>query len=283
MLEGKAIGRSGVEGGQLGGREARVEGCRLARCDGRGAGTVHQRHGVVLQVVRSTARALVRVRHGAALLQAPLAGRDAAVYTARARCRGGDHAGLLGVEAGRHLHHEGDILAACAVVGKRNVLSACHLAFAGGDLALRVHIGAIQRAVAAGRRHVEHGAVVGVDGGAAQLGCGGLERVGIGRWHGRRQPRGAQASRQQVVAGAVVRDLADGAQVGGLGVECGAVAITAAAGSQHRSGQHCGQERTGKGTRNGTKTRVLHAHLHVPVSWSFFFASLLHSSPTHPG
>lgn len=52
-------------------------------------------------------------------------------------------AGLLGVEAGRYLHHEGDILVASAVI-ERDVLSARHLAFAGGDLALRVHIGAIQ-------------------------------------------------------------------------------------------------------------------------------------------
>ena len=235
MLEGKTVGRGGVEGRQFGGGQAGVEGGVLACGRSPGTGAVDQRHGVVLQVVRGSACALVGVRHGAAALQGPFAGGNAGVDAARTRGRGRDDARVLCIEAGGHLHHERDISLAGAVVGIGDVFGAWHLAFAGGDVAGRVHVRAVQGAKAARGGHVEHGAVVGVDRGAAQLGGRRSQGVGI-RWRQRRsQPGFAQTRGQQIVCAAVVRGLLDRAQKCGLDVRGG---VTAPAGRQdrHREG-----------------------------------------------
>ena len=84
----------------------------IARLRGIGSVTLDQVDGVVLQVVRPGAGALVGVGDRAAVLEAPFAGgRDGAIDAARAgRWRGND-AAIGRVEAVRYLHHHGHMAA----------------------------------------------------------------------------------------------------------------------------------------------------------------------------
>ena len=79
------------------------------------------------------------------------------------------------------------------------VLAAGDQALARGDDAVRVDVGAVERAVAAGRRRIEDGAVVGVEGVPAQLERGRIERVGIGRCRCRAEAGLAEAAGEQVL------------------------------------------------------------------------------------
>ena len=81
------------------------------------------------------AGALVGVGHGTAFFQAPFAGADGAKHATRTRRGGGDDAGLAAVKAVGHLHHQGDVLLARAVVAEGGVLTPGDQAFAGGDIA----------------------------------------------------------------------------------------------------------------------------------------------------
>ncbi|MNK93622.1 hypothetical protein D3C87_1137930 [compost metagenome] len=214
------------------------------------AGAVDQRHGVRVEVVRRRAGALVGVGHGTATLEAPFADRNPAVDAARARRGGRDQARIGGVEIGRDLRHDRHVLLAGAIVGKGDVLGTGHLALAGRDVALGIHVRPVQRAVATQRVGIDDGAVVIEDGDAAQLGRRG--RGGIGRH--RRGGRGDQAvlaesGSQQVVGIAVVVLHADGAhhesrpvvrvlRRGAAAAPAVVIVIPAAAGAnqQHRHG-----------------------------------------------
>ncbi len=148
VLERQALRRGPVEGREVRRRQACVEGGARARERGAGARAVDQRDGIGLQVMGRGARALVRIGHGAAALEAPFARGNAAVDAARAGRGGGDDAGARAVEGIRHLHHQSDIAAPRAVVRIGDGFRAGHHAFARCRTALRVHVRAVQPAVA---------------------------------------------------------------------------------------------------------------------------------------
>ena len=117
VLDGKAVGRGRVEGGQLRaghvGREDRRLACHCGVC----THAVLNADGVVLQVMDTVASALVGVSHGAAVFQAPFPRRaDGTIHTtgAAGRCR--DDASIGRVERGWYLDHHGDVLGAAAIV-----------------------------------------------------------------------------------------------------------------------------------------------------------------------
>ena len=196
MLEGDAV-RVGASPGQpVAVAQVRREERVLAGGHPARAHAVLQVDAVVLEHIQARAGTLVRIRHGAALLQAPFAGTaDGAVDAARAAGRARDDAGMLGVEAGRHLHHQGDILLARAIIGIGDVFAARHQALARAHVSGRIHVRSVQGAIAAVGGNVEHGAVVGVDRIAAQFERRRLFRIRI-RGCGARQPRLAQAGRE---------------------------------------------------------------------------------------
>ncbi len=203
-----------------------------------GAGAVDQRDGVVGEIVRRGAGTLVGIGHRAAALQAPFAGRDTAVDAARAGRRGGDQARPRGIEAGRDLHHHRNVLPAAAVVGIGQILDAGDLALAAGDVALRVDVGPVQRAVAARGADIDQRLVVAPDRVAAQLGAG--RRVGIGRQRrGAGQSVLAEPGGQQIVGVAVVVVHRQRADIGGALVDRRAmvVVIVGAAANERHAGQ----------------------------------------------
>ncbi|MNT28444.1 hypothetical protein D3C72_1641320 [compost metagenome] len=169
--------------------------------------------------------ALVGVGHRAAALQPPFAGGDGAIHAARARRRGGDHTWPGGIEASRDLHQHGYVLLPRAVVRIRQVFHPGDLAFRAGDIALRVHVGAVQRAIAASRGGIDDGAVVGVDRVAPQFRRGRGGGIGRHRRGGAGEPVLAQPRGQQVVAAAVVAVDGNRADIGRLGVGVVSVAI----------------------------------------------------------
>ncbi|GAA0807917.1 hypothetical protein GCM10009078_48510 [Cupriavidus gilardii] len=238
VLEGEPMRRRGDEGGARVVVDRRGE-MRLAAGGGAaGAGAVDQRDGVVGEILRRGAGALVGIGHRAAALQPPFAGRDAAVDAARAGRRGGDQARPRGIEAGRDLHHHRDVLPAAAVVGVGQILDAGDLALAAGDIALRIDIGSVQRAVAARRADIDQRLVVAPDRIAAQLGAG--RRVGIGRQRrGAGQSVLAEPGGQQIVGVAVVVVHRQRADIGGALVDRSAmvVVIVGAAARQRHAGQ----------------------------------------------
>ncbi|MNT17096.1 hypothetical protein D3C72_1522310 [compost metagenome] len=235
VLEGDAV-RVGASPGQPLGvaqvrREERILACRHLACPQ----AVLQVDAVVLEHIQARAGTLVRIRHGAAFFQAPFTGAaDGAVDAARAARRAGDDAGMVGIEAGRHLHHQGDVLLARAIVGIGDVFAARDQALARAHVPGRIHVRSVQGAVAAVGGNVEHGAVIGVDGIAAQFKRRRLFHVRI-RGSCSRQPRLAQASRQQIVRLAVVVGPRDGTQVAGHLVQFFR-RMVAAAGCQHQHG-----------------------------------------------
>ena len=196
MLEGDAV-RVGASPGQpVGVAQVRCEERVLAGGHPARAHAVLQIDAVVFKHIQARAGTLVRIRHGAALLQAPLAGAaDGAIDAARAARRARDDAGTVRVEAGRHLHHQGDILLARAIIGIGDVFAARHQALARAHVSGRIHVRSVQGAIAAVGGNVEHGAVVGVDRIAAQFERRRLLRIRI-RGCGARQPRLAQAGRE---------------------------------------------------------------------------------------
>ena len=237
VLEGNAV-RVGASPGQpVGVAQVRREERVLAGGHPARAHAVLQVDAVVLEHVQARTGTLVRIRDGAALFQAPFAGTaDGAVDSARAARRARDDAGAVRVEAGRHLHHQGDVLLARAIVRIGDVFAARHQALPRADIAGCIHVGAVQGAIAAVGGDVEHGAVIGVDGVAAQLGRRRLLSIRI-RGRGARQPRLAQAGRQQVIALAVVVGPRDGAQVVGQLVQFFRRMVAAAAGQQQQGAQ----------------------------------------------
>ena len=184
VLERKTTGRSRVERGQLSGTQARVEGGGFACSCRAGTRAIGQGHGIGTQVVWCSPCAFVGVGHGTPAFQAPFTCGNATVHATRARRRRRDDAGVGRVEAGGQLHHQRHVLFAGAVIGIGHEFGTCHLALARADHTGSIYIGAVQRAVAASGGHVQHGTVVGVNGVASQLGCRGVERVGVSWGHG---------------------------------------------------------------------------------------------------
>ncbi len=243
MLERQAVRRQRIERGQAGVGE---RGGKLRIGAGRGAAgarAVDQRNGVGVQVVRRSAGALVRVGDGAAALERPLAGGDRPIDAARAGRCGGDQARLGHIEAVGNLHQHGHVLLAAAIVGEGQVLAPGDLALPRRDVALRVHIGAVQRAVATACRGIHQRAVVGVDGVPAQLGRRGRGRVQRQRLGGGAQAVLAEAGGEQVVGVAVVvpdRDRADVRRLGiGIGVAAAGVVVARAARRQQQACRPC--------------------------------------------
>ncbi len=169
VLECQTLRRGRVEGRQVGRRQARVEGGARARERGAGARAVDQRDGIGLQVVGRGTRALVRIGHGAAVLEAPFARGNAAVDAARAGRGGGDDARARAVEGIRHLHHQGNVAAPRAVVRIGDGFRAGHHALARCRAALDVHVRAVEPAVTPVGGRVHQRPVVHVDGIAPQL------------------------------------------------------------------------------------------------------------------
>src|SRR6266511_3263383 len=125
VLEGEPVGRLAVEGGALAVADAGGEVGSLAGEGGALAYAVDQSDGIVLQVVRADAGALVGVSDGATVLQAPLAaGGDGAIDAARPGGGAGDDAGVARIERRRYLHHQCHVLPPGAVVGVGQALGA---------------------------------------------------------------------------------------------------------------------------------------------------------------
>ncbi len=264
MLEGEAVGRDGVERAP---RRVRQSGIELGR--GRGAGragprAVDQRHRVVLQVVRRRARPLVVERHGAALLEAPLGGRDGAVDAARARRRGRQDARRGGIEAGRDLDDQRHAPPSRAVVAEGRVLGAADVAVAGERRAVVAHLRAVEHAEAARRGGVDERAVAGVDRQAPQL----RRRRRI-RHRGREvrlQAGRSEPGRQQIVGGVVMGGGGDVDQERRLDARVRVVRAVAA-GDQRGAEQGAGQRGRATG-RQGGVVHGISSNLFWPVGWA---------------
>ena len=274
VLDGNAVGKRRVVGGarrigQPCGKEGQAAGIRA-----RGARAVQLVDGVVAQVVQAHALARVGQRHGAALLQAPLARRaDGAIHAARARGRAQHDAGPVAVKAVRHLHGHHGLLAARAVVQHGQVLAPGDQPFARSHLPVCRDVGAVQRAVAAARRGVQDAPVVGVQRIAPQLRRRGIGRVRVqGRGCGA-QARLAQAARQQVLRGCRGTRAGSrgrihrGAQLGkALGQVVAGLTLAAAAGRQRgRRQRREGPAPGGCRNRRHHLFTLQHAHLLVVV------------------
>jgi hypothetical protein len=178
---------------------------KLASSPAVGALAAQQVDGVVLQIVRAGAGALVGVGDGAAVLQPPFAGGgDRAVDPARARGGRGHDAGVQGIEVVRHLDHAGDALAPVLGPLVGDVFKTCDLALVVRDGPVRLDVRPVERAVAAARRRVDQGAVVVVDREPAQLLHGRLGRVGDGGSRRGAKAGLAEAGGQEVVVDAVI-------------------------------------------------------------------------------
>ena len=73
VLDGKAVGRGGIEGRALDGAQDGGKNRILASRRGIGAHTVLHADAIVLQIVNAAAGALVGVGHGTAVFKAPFA------------------------------------------------------------------------------------------------------------------------------------------------------------------------------------------------------------------
>ena len=244
MLDGQAVREQSVVGcacsiGDVGGKER-----QRARRRAGGAGAIDLVHGVIGQVVNAHALAGIGQRHGAALLQAPLAcGADGAIHAARAGRSAQHHARVGRVEAVGHLHGNHGALAARAIVEHGHIFTAWNQAFTRRHGASGRHVGAVQAAIAASGGAVQNAAVVGVQRVAAQLGRRGVGRVGIGGRGGQAQAGFADAARQQVLRGSGVALARSGGGVrraADLRDACGQVirgGVRAATRGQHRARQ----------------------------------------------
>ena len=231
MLEGKPVGACCVEGDALCLGQPGIE---MGVAPGNGGGgpvAPDQGHRVCHQIVRSATSAFVGVSHRTTALQAPFAGGNATIHAARTGGCGGHDARAGCVEVAGHLHHQGHVLATRAIVRVGQVLGAGNLAVSAKLCASLGHRGAIQAAEATCGGRVHDGAVVGVDGPAAQFGHRGAQRISIG-WHNcGGQPGGTQTSSEQIVAVAVVRRFHHRAQIGRFLVD-----VIAATATRRQSG-----------------------------------------------
>src|SRR5450830_775928 len=141
MLESDAVRVSDGKGTAVSIAELRRKDGLLARRDPPRTQAVLQVDAIVLEDVQAGAGTLVGIGHGAAIFQTPLArAADGAVNAARTAGGAGDDAGPLGIEAIRYLHHQGDVLAARAIVGIGTVFTAGYQALAAANLTLRIDV-----------------------------------------------------------------------------------------------------------------------------------------------
>src|SRR5471032_175221 len=150
MLEGDTVRVGAGKGAAVRIAEVWSKVGLLARRNPACAQTILQVDAIVLEDVQAGAGTLVGIRHGAAIFQAPFSrAADGAINAARSAGGAGDDAGALGIEAVRYLHHQGDILAASAIVGIGKVFAAGNQAFTVAHLALCIDVGSVQAAVTA--------------------------------------------------------------------------------------------------------------------------------------
>ena len=211
VLDGEAIRARGVERCTIRVAQVRGEVRFRPRVGTDVAGAVHEIDGIVLQVVNAHPAALVRIRHRAPMLEAPLpCCGDGAVDATRTRGRRGHDAWIVRIERVRNLHHHGDVDAPCAVVVVCQRLLARDLAGVQGRRSIRVDVRAIQRAISAVDRGIHERSVVRVDRTRPQFRRSRICRI---RESGRRragEAGRAEAAGQQVVAAAIVHGSDDG-------------------------------------------------------------------------
>ena len=213
VLESEPIGRRRVE------RRARARGdrrreVRVVACLPRsGALAADQVDGIVLQIVRTRAGALVGVGDRAAVLEAPFAGGgDGAIDPARAGRGRGDNAAVGRVEAVRYLHHHGDTGAAVVLLFEGEIFVARDQPFVRRRIqrsAVGLDVGSVENRVPALRRYIDESAVIIVDRQATQLLRRRMERIAYCGWRGRLEAQSAEPGCQQVIGNAVVMRMHD--------------------------------------------------------------------------